>query len=146
MASNPDALVREWVDSVLNQGREDAIDRLMGPNAEVHGLSGPKGAPIRGAESFKPFFRMFRRALSELQIDVVRTVVQGDLVVAHCRVFGRHAGDSLGGPATNNVVEFWGMALVRVEHDRIVEGWNCFDFLSMYQQLGWVKNPPIPVA
>jgi predicted ester cyclase len=75
-----------------------------------------------------------------------RTVVQGDLVLAHCRVFGRHAGDSLGAPATNNVVEFWGMALVRVEHDRIVEGWNCFDFLSMYQQLGWVKNPPIPVA
>jgi hypothetical protein len=30
--------------------------------------------------------------------------------------------------------------------DKIAEGWNCFDFLSMYQQLGWVKNPPLPGA
>jgi predicted chitinase len=27
---------------------------------------------------------------------------------------------------------------------KIVEGWNCFDFLSMYQQIGWVNTPPTP--
>jgi hypothetical protein len=34
---------------------------------------------------------------------------------------------------------------VRVEHGQIVEGWNCFDMLSMYQQIGWVASPPQPV-
>ena len=24
------------------------------------------------------------------------------------------------------------------------QGWNTFDFLTMYQQLGWVRNPPLP--
>jgi steroid delta-isomerase-like uncharacterized protein len=144
MSSSPETVIREWFESVWNQGREEAIDRLMAPDAQVHGLSGPRGAPIRGPEAFKPFFRMFRRALSELEVDVVRTVVQGELVVAHCRVFGRHAGDSLGAPATNTVVEFWGMTLACVENGQIVEGWNCFDFLSMYQQVGWVRNPPTP--
>ena len=34
--------------------------------------------------------------------------------------------------------------MIRVEDGKIVEGWNCFDMLSMYQQIGWVANPPLP--
>jgi hypothetical protein len=34
--------------------------------------------------------------------------------------------------------------MVRVQDGQIVEGWNCFDMLAMYQQIGWVGNPPIP--
>jgi hypothetical protein len=41
-------------------------------------------------------------------------------------------------------VDFWGIAIIRVEGGKIVEGWNCFDMLSMYQQIGWVANPPLP--
>jgi predicted ester cyclase len=63
---------------------------------------------------------------------------------AHCHVTARHIGPTLGGPATNKPVQFWGMCIARVRDGQIVEGWNCFDFLSMYQQLGWVKNPPLP--
>ncbi len=146
MSSASEALVREWFQSVWNQGSEEAIDRLMHPDAAVHGLSGPRGAPIRGPEAFKPFFRMFRRAMSDLQIDVVRTLAQGDMVAAHCRVFGRHSGDALGAPASQQPVEFWGMTFIRVQDGRIIEGWNCFDFLSMYQQVGWVTNPPLPAG
>jgi steroid delta-isomerase-like uncharacterized protein len=146
MPSNVDAVVRDWFDSVWNKGREEAIDRLMAPDAKVHGLSGLQADPIVGPEAFKPFFRMFRLAMGDLQIDVLRTVIQGDMAVAHCHVHGKHVGDSLGAPATNSVVDFGGMTMVRVDQDQIVEGWNCFDFLSMYQQLGWVKNPPLPGA
>ena len=34
---------------------------------------------------------------------------------------------------------------VRVEDGKIVEGWNSFDMLGMYQQIGWVANPPLPL-
>ena len=44
-------------------------------------------------------------------------------------------------------IDFWGIAMIRVEDGKIVEGWNCFDILSMYPQIGWVANPlPVPVA
>jgi hypothetical protein len=59
-------------------------------------------------------------------------------------VVARHVGDALGGPATHKGVDFWGITIARVRDGRIVEGWNCFDFLRMYQQLGWVKDPPLP--
>jgi hypothetical protein len=59
----------------------------MAPYAVAYGLP---GGPIQGPTAFKPLFRTFRDALSDLSIDVVRT-------------------------------------------------------LSMYQQIGWVANPPLPV-
>ena len=60
---------------------------------------------------------------------------------AHCHVAGRHVGTDLGGPATGAAVNFWGITILRAENGRIVEGWNSFDCLSLYQQIGWVPTP-----
>jgi hypothetical protein len=51
---------------------------------------------------------------------------------------------SFGGPPTNRMVEFDGLVMALVRDGRIVEAWNCFDFPSMYQQIGWVDKPPTP--
>jgi predicted SnoaL-like aldol condensation-catalyzing enzyme len=138
----PDALVREWFEEVWNRLDETAIDRLLHPEAIAHGLS-PE--PLRGPAEFKPFYQAFREGFSGIHVDVVRTVVEGDLCVAHCHVVARHTGDSLGGPATHRTVDYWGMSLVRVKDGKLVEGWNSFDFLTMYQQIGWVGAPVAPV-
>jgi predicted ester cyclase len=141
----PDALVRAWFHEVWDVGDESAIDRLMAADAKVHGLSGPDGPTVMiGPPAFKPFFRTMRAALGDLEVEVVRTVVQGDTVAAHCHVIARHVGDTLGGPPTGRPVEFWGITIARVANGKLVEGWNVFDFLSLYQQLGWVKAPVAP--
>ena len=138
---SPDSVVRAWFHEVWDEGREEAIDRLMAPDALVHGLG---AEPIRGPEGFKPYFRTMRAALGDLEVRVERTVVQGEMVAAHCHVIARHVGDTLGGPATGRPVEFWGITIARVVNGKLVEGWNAFDFLAMYQQLGWVKAPVVP--
>jgi predicted ester cyclase len=140
--SEPEEVVRRWFKEVWDEGREETIDQLMAPFATAYGLP---GGPIQGPTAFKPLFRMFRDALGDLSIDVVRTVVEGDMVAAHCHVTGRHSGSSFGGDPTNQPVDFWGITIVQVEGGQIVAGWNCFDMLSMYQQIGWVASPPLPV-
>jgi predicted ester cyclase len=116
----------------------------MAPDTPVHGL-GPAGAPpMVGPEAFKEVFRVFREAFGDLEIAVERTVVEGDVCAAYCRVKGKHVGRALGGPPTGNPVEFSGTTIARVRDGRLVEGWNTFDFLTMYQQIGWVANPPLP--
>ena len=144
MAQTPEAVVRQWFKEVWDEGREEAIDRLAAPNLIAHGLGGPGAPPLRGAAEFKNVFHMFREALGDLEIAVEKVISEGDTCAACCRVRGRHVGHKLGGPPTNHPVEFTGIAMCVVRDGRIVEGWNSFDFLSMYQQIGWVGNPPLP--
>ena len=142
MADTPDLVVRRWFKEVWDEGREESIDALMAPYGVAYGLP---GGPMHGPTAFKALFRMFRNALSDLSIEVVRTVTEGDTIAAHCHVTARHSGDAFGGAASGQPVDFWGISILRVEDGKIVEGWNCFDMLCMYQQIGWVANPPLPV-
>jgi steroid delta-isomerase-like uncharacterized protein len=137
MSVAPDALIRTWFEEVWNEGREDTIDRLIAPGAPIHGLP---GGDLHGAQGFKGNFATFRGAFPDIKIQVERTVMQGDLVAAHCRVTGTHTGPALGLPPTGKPVEFGGMVIVRVSNGQFQEGWNSFDFLTMYQQIGAVPQ------
>ena len=140
MPASPSDVLRSWFARVWNAGEEAAIDELYAPTAVAHGLP---GGSILGPAAFKPFYRQFRSAFPNLRIEVTHTVCEGDLCVVHCQVTGTHTGDGLGVPPTNRSVRFSGMTMARVAGGRIHEGWNAYDFLSMYQQLG--VEPPQPV-
>lgn len=48
-------------------------------------------------------------------------------------------GDALGFAATGRPVEFTGVAIVRISGGKMVEAWNNFDFMSMFEQLGVLR-------
>jgi steroid delta-isomerase-like uncharacterized protein len=137
----PEALVREWFERVWNAGDESAIDRLLADDAMIYDLPS-HGQVMRGKAAFIPFYRGFRAALSEIHIEIDQLVASGEFAVAHCRVTGRHTGDGLGVPPSGRRVEFCGMAMGRIRDGKLVEGWNCFDFLAFYQQLGMLPALP----
>jgi predicted ester cyclase len=56
-------------------------------------------------------------------------VSEGDHETSRCTVRATNANDQ--------TVTFSGMTFLRVKNNKIVEAWNNFDFLSMYQQLGF---------
>jgi predicted ester cyclase len=139
MAGTPDALVRQWFDQLWNNGDEGAIDRLLAPNAQVFGLaSGDQ--PIVGPEAFKGFYRQFRAGFSDLKVNVMRTVTEGDWVAASCHCVGTHTGPFLGKAATQKAVDFHGMVMIRIAGGQLVEGRNSFDFLTCYQQIDLVPQ------
>lgn len=133
------SVIRRWFEEVWNQGREEAIDELFDEEGVAHGLADVADGKLRGPAGFKPFFRSFREAFPEIEVVVEDTVSEGDKVAARCTVRGRHRGDTLGFKATDNPVEFTGVAIVRVRDGKIVEAWNNFDFMSMFQQLGALR-------
>jgi steroid delta-isomerase-like uncharacterized protein len=135
MSMQPNAVVRAWFDEVWCRGQEAAIDRLMAADAIAHGLP---GGEMRGPTGFRQVFNSFRGAFPDLHIAIEHTVTEGDTVAAHCRVTGTHGGDGLGITPTGKRVDFEGMTIVRVADGQIREGWNCYDFLTMYQQIGVV--------
>jgi predicted ester cyclase len=127
--------LERWFEEVWNKGNEKAIDEMVQPNAETHGLEHPDGKPVRGREAFKEFHRQFCSAFSNIHIKVEHTVTQGNMTMANCVVTGVHSGPGLGIAPTNKPVKFTGMCLARLEDDKLAEAWNNFDLAAMYRQL-----------
>ena len=140
MSPENKALVRRWFEEVWNKGREAAIDEMLGSRAVVHGL----GPDLQGPEAFKSFHRAYRNAFPDVKVHLEAIVTEGDTVAARWAGTGTHLGDGLGFPATGQAVQFSGMLFVTVENGKLVEGWNSFDFLTIYQQIESVKNPLLP--
>lgn len=139
-------LARSWFDQVWNAGDEGAIDRLMSPSAKLHGLPTPDGQAVVGPTGFKPFFRTLRAAFPDIRIRVLQTICEGDMVVCHCAVTGTHSGSGLGFEPSGAPIEIYGVALAAIRDGQVQECWNCFDFLSLYQQVGMLPplTPPPP--
>jgi len=135
----PDAVIRTWFEEVWNQGREETIARIFAEDAVAHGLP---GSPMRGPDAFKALLHAFRGAFPDIRISVERTVTEGEMVTAHCHVTGTHQGPMGELAATNRPIAFDGVTIARITDGRIREGWNVFDFLTMYQQLGVVPQMP----
>lgn len=136
MSDEGKALVHRWFEEVWNKGRAEAIDEMFAEDGIAHGLSDEMGAPLRGPEHFKAFHQNFRAALPDIEVIVEDTVAEGDKVAARCTVRATHQGEGLGVAATNKPVEITGMSIVRIKDGKIVEGWNNFDFMKLYQQIG----------
>jgi len=139
MSDENKAFIRRWFEEVWNKGREEAIDEMFAEEGIANGLEDESGRPLRGATGFKPFFRKFREAFPEIEVVVEDVIAEGDKVAARCTVRGRHRGDTLGFAATEKPVEFTGMTIVRIRDGKIVEAWNNFDFMTMFQQLGALR-------
>jgi len=135
MSEQNKALVRRWFEEVWNKGRAEAIDELFAADGLAHGLAAD-GSIVRGPAGFKPFHAQFRGAFPDMSIQIEDIIAEGDKVAVRCSVRGRHSGDHLGVAASHSPVEFHGISIVRIRDGKIVEGWNNFDFMKMYQQIG----------
>ena len=136
MPATPESILRAWFDGVWNRGDETTIDRLLHADGVIHGLPTPDGQPIRGAQAFRPFYQAFRSAFPDISVEILDVVVQGQRAVARCRVTGTQRGALPDAPATGLPVDFEGFAMCEVEGDHVTAAWNCFDFQTMYRQLG----------
>ena len=126
MPNKNSTLTLRWMEQVWNQGRESSIDEMLDHTAVVHGI---EGIDAPGPEGFKTFYRSFRGQFPKIHVEVEDVVSQENYETARCTV-----------SATNingQEVKFSGMTFVQLQNGKIVEAWNSFDFMSMYQQLGF---------
>jgi steroid delta-isomerase-like uncharacterized protein len=140
MPHDKKTFLHRWFDEVWNQGCEEAIDRMLAPDAVGDGLTHAEGTKVINADGFKLFYRNFRQAIPDLQIVVEDTVIEGDKLSGRCRCRGTHWGPGLGVPPTGRKVDFRGMVMVRLRDGLIAESWNCFDFEKMRAQIAGVDR------
>lgn len=126
-------LLFKWFDQVWNQGNKQAITELFDSEGIAHGVTDENGP--KGPEGFEAFYNGFKGQFSNVDISVDEVVSEEDLESARCTVKATHIG-------SGKDVEFSGICMVRKRNDKIIEAWNHFDFLGLYQQLGHKLVPP----
>ncbi|MBL8245553.1 MAG: ester cyclase [Rhodanobacteraceae bacterium] len=128
-------VMHEWFERVWNQGDEGAIHELMPAHALFHGLPSGDASGPSGPAGFIPYFRMFRTAVPDLHVEILRTVAEGERVAVHCRVTGTHTGPGLSERISGARVCFEGMVFGDVREGQIHEGWNLFDSMALNSQI-----------
>ena len=130
-------LVQEMTPAIWGaDGSPEAIDDYFASDVVAH----EPGETIRGREGYKAMERGLREAMPDLDGEVEFTVCQDDLVAAYYRATGTHTGELWGIPPTGESGEVTGIAVYRIEDDRVVECWHEFDKFGMFQQLGLVPE------
>ena len=128
------SIIHEWFEEVWNQGKPEAVYRILDPKCTLYHLD-EAGKDAHGPDEFLAFFTRFRGAFPDMHIQVHDAIQSGDKVAGRWTVTGTHLGDQLGMAPTRNPIRIEGMSYARAKDGRIVEGWNSWDTLALFQQL-----------
>lgn len=80
------------------------------------------------------------QAFSDIELEVVEQVAEGDLVASLLTLKGTHTGEFLGHPPTGKRISCTLMGLVRVENGKVIEHWGVADGVHLLQQLGLIPD------
>jgi predicted ester cyclase len=116
------AIVRRFVDEVMNARRTEVIDELCG--GEMAAIAHRWVAP-------------FQASFSEIAMEVVDLIAEGDRVVGRFACSGTHTGEWRGHPPTGRRFERVDeVYMFRLKSGKIIEAWGIEDNDARQRQLG----------
>ncbi len=132
-------LIRSFVREVVNGGNIEAIPEYWhedmvwrgGSLGEYHGIEAYMD--LVRATAGKAFTDMY------LEIDAIHAIGD-DLVVDRFTNSGNNTGSFMGFEPTNKFAKWDGMAFYKIKDGKISEAWFAEDILSIYFQLGFLKQ------
>lgn len=130
------AIVRRYIEQVLNEQRLDLAEEFLAENIELHGSGIPPGMEVVGQ-----WLAAFATAFPDGYTTIEDMVAEDDRVVARTTFNGTHQDEMQGIPATGKTISMPGITIFRLDNGKIAEGWLVNDNLGMMQQLGIIPGP-----
>ena len=126
---------------VIVGGNLALMDELVAPDFVNHNVVGTAEAShaVR-VENFQQEIGALRSGLSDIAIDEIHLLADGDYIIAHTRSQGTHTGESGGIPATGKKIEAASISIVRFANGKLAERWNLVDRYGVLQQLGVIPR------
>lgn len=120
--------VRDYLDTIINQGRLDSFDRFFADDVTFNGNPNFK-------QHLGRVFTQMSAAFPDLKVEIVDQIAEGDQVVSRVVFSGTHQGPFNGLAATGRQVRYMGLAMDRFVDGRIVEMWHIADMAALMRQL-----------
>ena len=131
------AVVRRFIEEVLNQRKTELLDELLAPDhvlyhpalpKPVHGLEGTRAATINVLDSF-----------SAVTFTIVEMVAEGDKVAVRFTVAGTHPKGFMGFKEDKHI-KGTGITVYRVRNGRLASATIQEDILTMLHQANLVPS------
>ena len=128
------ALVKRWFEEVWNQKRSDTIRELLSADCVAHGTS-ETGGDLHGPDGFLALHARLVNAFPDMHIEVQDCFGTGDKVAIRWSGTMHHRGNGLGIEATGAEVKITGLGIARIAGGKVMETWDNWDKLAMFQQI-----------
>ncbi len=131
------AAQKRWGEEVAGKGHLDVLDEILAEGFVDHDPAPDQGP---GIEGLKGFFRSFRNAFPDLELEVEEMVATDEYVTIRYNASGTHRGDFMGFSPSGRRFTAPAMQLGRWENGRCVERWGVTDQLEILRQLGLIGD------
>jgi predicted ester cyclase len=139
MAEDLKAVARRILEEIIPNGDVAGLQAVMHPEVVNH--EPPAGAPP-GLDGILQAVRWVKGGFSERRFEVHQVIAEGDTVVVHCTLHGRHTGEILGLAPTNQPFDFRQVHIVRFQDGKVIEHWAVRDDLGFLRQVGALPSQP----
>ena len=136
MAQEHGDIVRSFFETIWVRGDTKAGMAFFAPGAEAAGfLTDLALSP----QDFEIFVSMVRMQVHDLQVDVLKEVVDGDWVSALVRFTGVST-------QTGRAVDVAGQSMMEIKDGRICTAFNHFDLIGFFIQIGALPVDAVEIA
>jgi predicted ester cyclase len=130
------AVVRGYLDEVVNRGNLAAFDRYFAP-----------GVVFNGSTQLRPTLERMsaiQSAFPDHTLVIEEQVAEGDKVATRVTFRGTHLGPFAGIAPSGRHVTYSGLAIDRVVDGKVVEMWHSASVVTMLVQLRTLLSAPPP--
>ena len=119
-------VLQSWFDQVWTKEDTTAIRRMFTENRTAAGLG---NRPIVGAAEFESFQQAFLQLLSDIKITQDLSLEKEEWIMSNCTMTGRCR-------KSGKAVNMSGFVAGRLKGDQIIEAYNSWEFMQLFEQLG----------
>ena len=134
MTQDHKQVIQQVFEEVWNKTRLSFVDEVFGPNYVAHVSGAPRD--IEGPEQFKQFVALHGVMTSELRFGVDEQIAEDDRVATRWTATSTTASGLIAGGGDSQTVTVTGISIHHIADGKIVESWDNWDALTLYQSLG----------
>jgi predicted ester cyclase len=118
------SIVRRFNSAFIQDGDIEAFHEIIDPSVINH--TAPAGFS-KGSAGMFDVIELFRSALTNLKVNILRQVAEDDIVVTYKTLHAVHTGPLMGVPPSGQPVSITIIDIVRLHNGKYVEHWGIRD-------------------
>jgi steroid delta-isomerase-like uncharacterized protein len=134
MTQDHKTVIRRVFDEVWNKSDFSLLDQVYGPDYVAHIAGAPKD--VEGPEQFKQFVALHSVLASDLSFSIDDQIAEDDSVATRWTATAAPTSGLVNAPTDGQEIKIAGISIHRFADGMIVESWDNWDALTLYQAMG----------